>query len=269
MTDLNATVIQRVEISPGLIVLRIQPNDWELPEFTPGQFAVIGLPGAAARDQFATTEDTPADPDKIIKRAYSIASSSAAREYLELYIAMVPSGALTPRLFALRQGDQLWLGEKFKGLFTLSDVPADQNVILISTGTGLAPYMSMLRDQLVCGGPQHFAVLHGARHSWELGYRAELRTLDRHCPNMTYIPSISRPDDEPVAWSGATGRLQEVWQNRPFDGSAGFAPTPATTHIFLCGNPSMIESMVEILSGEGYREHTRKKPGQVHVERYW
>ena len=269
MSDLNATVTQRVEISPGLIILRIIPNDWALPEFTPGQFAVIGLAGAAPRDQLATIEDAPAAPEKIIKRAYSIASSSVAREYLELYIAMVPSGALTPRLFALRPGDKLWLGEKFKGMFTLNEVPNDQNVIMISTGTGLAPYMSMLRDHLVCGGSQQFAVLHGARHSWELGYRAELRTLDRHCPNMTYIPSISRPEDEPVRWTGRTGRLQEVWNQQPFDESSGFLPSPKTTHIFLCGNPSMIESMVEILGNQGYREHTRKEAGQIHVERYW
>lgn len=269
MIEFNATVTQRVEISPGLIILRIKPMGWELPEFTPGQFAVVGLPGINARYQMAAPEAEPVDADKLIKRAYSIASSSVAREYLELYVSLVSSGALTPRLFALNPGSNLWLSPKFSGLFTLKEVPSDQHVVLISTGTGLAPYMSMLRDELVCGGNRHFAVLHGARHSWELGYRAELRTMDRMCANMTYVPSISRPEDEPVEWKGQAGRLQEVWKRQPFKGLVGFTPTPESSHIFLCGNPSMIESMVEILADEGYREHKRGEPGQVHVERYW
>ncbi len=176
--DLNAIVVQNIEVSPGLEILRVVPDGWEFPDFTPGQFAVLGLPGSAPRCRVCDPEDEVRDPQKLIKRAYSIASSSVTKEFLELYIVLVPSGSLTPRLFNLTAGDHVWLSPKFSGLFTLEDVPEDKHIVLVSTGTGLAPYMSMLRTQLVCGGPRRSAVLHGARHSWDLGYRSELMT---HC----------------------------------------------------------------------------------------
>ena len=265
----NAVVAQRVEISPGLIILRVVPDGWDLPDFEPGQYGVLALPGAAPRYPGTGDEESERAPDKLIKRAYSIASSSVAKEYIEFYVALVPSGALTPRLFALGVGDRVWLGPKIKGMFTLDDVPEDKDVVLVSTGTGLAPYMSMLRSKLPCGSDRRFAVLHGARHSWDLGYRAELMMLTRVCPNFAYVPIISRPGEEAAGWSGESGYVQDLWSRGALEAAWGRAPDPETTHVFLCGNPSMIEHMVESLAGEGYVEHTRKTPGQVHVERYW
>lgn len=267
--DLNAIVVQNIEVSPGLEILRVVPDGWEFPDFTPGQFAVLGLPGSAPRCRVCDPEDEVRDPQKLIKRAYSIASSSVTKEFLELYIVLVPSGALTPRLFNLAAGDHVWLSPKFSGLFTLEDVPEDKHIVLVSTGTGLAPYMSMLRTQLVCGGPRRSAVLHGARHSWDLGYRSELMTLRRICSNFTYVPVISRPNEEVATWGGETGYIQDLWKRMPLERSWGFHPSPDDTHIFVCGNPGMIEDMVEILEGDGFKEHKKNAPGQIHVERYW
>ena len=159
---LNAVVALRTEISPWLIILRVVPDGWELPAFSPGQFAVLGLPGAAPRCAMSEPEEPASDPSKLIRRAYSVASSSATSEYMEFYVALVTSGALTPRLFALNIGDRVWLGTKITGMFTFDQVPEDQNVVMIATGTGLAPYMSMLTTHLTCGAPRRFAVLHGA-----------------------------------------------------------------------------------------------------------
>jgi ferredoxin--NADP+ reductase len=266
----NAIVTQRIEESPGLVVLRVVPDGWTLPEFKPGQFAVLGLPGSARRCLVSDLEedDAPA-PDTLIKRAYSIASSSVAREYLEFYIVLVPSGQLTPRLFALLPGERLWLGPKMSGVFTLDEVPPDKHVLFIGTGTGLAPYMSMLRTHLVCGGGPRFAVLHGARHSWDLGYRGELATLQRLCSNFTYIPTISRAGEETAPWGGMSGYIQDLWRSDPLPSVWGFRPSPRDTHIFLCGNPVMIDEMVELLARDGFREHKPRRPGELHVERYW
>ena len=166
---------------------------------------MIGLPGSAPRCGVCYPEGEPALPDQVIKRAYSIASSSLAKEFLEFYIVLVLSGALTPRLFHLQAGDRIWLLPKFSGLFTLDEVPADQHVVVVSTGAGLAPCVSMLRTQLSCGGPRRFVMLHGARHSSAQGYRGELMTLDRLRYNFDYVPSISRPQEEPVPWGGESG----------------------------------------------------------------
>jgi ferredoxin--NADP+ reductase len=254
MPSTNAVLIHRQEVAEGLVILRVAPDGWELPPFTSGQFAVLGL---------------PVEGEALVRRAYSIASSSLERAYLEFYIVEVKSGALTPRLLALEVGDRLWLGPKITGLFTLDQVDAGRNVAFIATGTGLAPYMSMLRTHLAKGGERRFAVIHGARHARDLGYREELFHLQRDHANFRYLPVVSRPGEDPEPWTGASGRLQDFWRTGPLERAWGFRPTPADTDLFLCGNPGMVEAMAALLEAEGFREHTKKTPGQVHFEKYW
>lgn len=269
MPTLNALVTQRIDTAPGLMTLRVAPVGWALPAFVPGQFAVLGLPASAPRSAESEPDDPPLPPETFLRRAYSIASSSREREYLEFYLVEVQSGALTPRLFALKPGDKLWLGPKFTGLFTLDEVPPDRHVAFIGTGTGLAPYMSMLRTHLERDGSRRLAVLHGARHSWDLGYRDELMQMQRLAPHFTYLPVLSRPEAELVPWTGATGRLPAFWASGALARAWGFRPTPADTHLFLCGNPGMLEAMQQQLEAEGFREHTKQAPGEIHMEKYW
>lgn len=269
MKELNAVVQQRYEVAPGLMVLRVVADGWDLPEFKPGQFAVLGLPPDAARCTGSDTEESSPRPDRLIRRAYSIASSSVAREYLELYVTLVRSGGLTPRLFALQPGDRLWLGPKITGNFTLDQARQDSHLVLVATGTGLAPYMSMLRTMLPDAGDRKIAVLLGARHSWDLGYQSELMTMARRSPTLTYLPIISRPAEEPMPWDGPAGYVQDLWRERLLEKEWGFKPVPENTSVFLCGNPSMIDDMVTILAEDGFREHSRKEPGEIFVERYW
>lgn len=265
----SAIVTHRIDVAPDLMILRVASDGWELPDFVAGQYAVLGLPASAPRCPGSDPEGRPADPDKVIRRAYSIASSSVARQYLEFYIALVRSGELTPRLFMLRVGDGMQLGRKITGMFTLDHVPPEAHVVLLATGTGVAPYMSMIRTALAAGGPRRFAVIHGARHSWDLGYHAELMSLAHVCPRLTYVPVVSRPDEEPIPWGGRSGRCQSVWSDRLLDETWGFHLDPTNTHVFLCGNPAMIADTKSMLAGEGFQEHSRKSPGQIHVEEYW
>ena len=267
--DLNAVVQQRIEVAPGLMVIRVVPDGWQLPEFTPGQFAVLGLPPEAPRCDIADPDEEEHKPGVLIRRAYSVASSSVAREYLELYVTLVCSGALTPRLFALQPGDRLWLGPKITGRFTLEEAPDDADLVLVATGTGLAPYMSMLRTMLPQGGERRIAVFLGARHSWDLGYQSELVTLASLNPSFTYLSIISRPAEEPVPWAGPAGYVQDLWRGDHLERIWGVRPTPKSSRVFLCGNPAMIEDMVTILAEEGFREHSRREPGHVFVERFW
>lgn len=266
---LNAVVTQRVDLAPGLMIMRVAPLQGQISEFSAGQFTVLGLPGSAPRVEGSDPEETPPDPEKLIRRSYSIASSSRDTTHLEFYINLVASGELTPRLFALKAGDPLWLGPKITGLFTLRDVPAGGNLVLISTGTGLAPYMSMLRGELMSGRFRRIAVIHGARHSRDLGYSAELTAMDRLWDSFDYFPIVSRPEMEIVPWTGLTGRVQSVWLSGELEKRWGEKPSPENTHVFLCGSPAMIEETLQLLGQEGFREHTRKEPGQVHLERYW
>ena len=253
MPELNAIVTHRTDLASGLMIIRVRPDGWELPPFRPGQFAVLGLPSGA----------------EFVRRAYSIASSSLEMEYLEFYIVEVSTGALTPKLFALGVGDRLWLGPKLTGMFTLDQVAPERNVVFIATGTGLAPYMSMLRTRLDAERERRFAVIHGARLAQDLGYRDELFHMARDHGNFLYLPVISRPGEVSPPWPGATGHLQDFWTSGALERAWGFKATPADTDFFLCGNPGMVEAMQAILEEDGFHEHTRKTPGQVHFEKYW
>ena len=266
---LNAVVTNRVEVAPGLIVLRVAPDGWELPPFTPGQFAVLGLPPEAARCHHADPDEEPLKPGKLIIRAYSIASSSVARDHLEFYVNLVHSGTFTPRLFALMPGDRLWLGPKITGTFTLDLTPPHADVVFIATGTGLAPYMSMLRSLSPESETRRFAVLLGARHSWDLGYHSELDAMQRLWPGFSYEPIISRPQEEVVPWSGRTGYVSDLWRDGLLESRWGERPTPGSARVYLCGSPLMIDDMIRLLADEGFREHSRSTPGEVYAERYW
>jgi len=266
---LNAVVSEPVFVTAEAMILRVAPDGWELPDYVPGQFAVLGLPGHAPRIPLSDPEDEPPDPDRFITRAYSIASSSKQKEYLEFYISLVRSGALTPRLFALKRGQKVHLGPKISGMFTLNQIPEDADLILMGTGTGIAPYISMIRTFITPGSSRRFAVVHGARHSWDLGYRSELSSLDRMVEGFDYVPIISRPGEEIIPWGGESGYVQDVWKRGIIADLWGREPSPDNTHIFLCGNPGMVNDTQEMLAADGYLEHTRKQPGQVHLERYW
>ncbi len=267
--EYNATVSQRADIAPGLIILRVAPDN--LPyRFEAGQYTTLGMKRSAPRVVEAEEEPAAPDesPDKMLRRAYSIASSSRADQYLEFYLTLVESGDLSPRLFALEPGDRLHVGPKAAGVFTLDRVPEGFHALLVGTGTGLAPYISMLRSELVCGGPRHFVVLHGARFSWDLGYRAELSAWARRCPNVTYLPAITRPAQDP-SWNGLTGYLQEVLVSGAVTEASGIPLDPAHLHVFLCGNPGMIEAARARLVELGFTPDQRGEVGNIHVEEWW
>jgi len=263
----NAVLAGREELNPQLQILRIKP-DSQLFDFKPGQFAVAGLLGREPRVPEADDEDPPAAPGQLIRRAYSIASSSVERHYVEFYVNLVNSGALTPRLFALPYGGRLFLGVRASGLFTLERVPPEKAVVLIATGTGLAPYMSMLRTMLVHDTRRAFVVLHGARYSWDLGYRGELESLARIRPNFTYIPSITRPHEDPH-FRGHTGRIQALLEQGIVETLSGVPLDPARADAFLCGNPEMIAGVKALLLPHGFTPDHGKQTGTVHIEEYW
>lgn len=265
----NATLIQRIDVTPRLAIFHVRPD--EAFHFESGQFTVLGLPHAALRVPDADPHPVdPAKADRLIRRAYSISSGSNQKEFVEFYITLVGSGQLTPRLFHLKQGDRLFMGLKATGVFTLDQVPAGKNLLLVGTGTGLAPYMSMVRTLSLGEGcpARPMAVLHGARYSWDLGYRDELESLSQVCSGFTYLPVVSRPDDD-HSWNGMRGRLNELLESSELTTRIGFDLDPKTCHIFLCGNPGMVEEAIVTLQGRSFDLGSRKEPGNLHVEKYW
>jgi ferredoxin--NADP+ reductase len=268
MPELNAVVIQRIDFTSDLMILKVALDGGVPPAFKPGQFLALGLPASAPRATDSSPEKPVPAPDAFIRRAYSIASSPNEREFLEFYIAKVKSGALTPRLFALNVGDRVFVSPKATGMFTLDQVAVDQNLVFIGTGTGLAPYMSMIRTHLEAKEARKFAVLHGARNSWDLGYRTELFYMQRFAQNFSYFPILDEPQSEAVPWKGDVGFVQHLWEKGVIEKAWGFKPHPTNSHVFLCGNPLMIEAMKEVVVREGYTVHSKQVPGQIHIEEF-
>lgn len=144
---------------------------------------------------------------------------------------------------------------------------ADQNIVLVATGTGVSPYVSMLRSEAL-ERTGKVAVIHGAANSWDLGYSSELMLLQSITTKFSYIPTIVNPAAEPVQWKGETRFVQEIWRAHELDKLWGLKVTPENTHVFLCGNPRMVDAMCEALGEEGFIEQKPKQPGQIHVERW-
>ena len=153
-------------------------------------------------------------------------------------------------------------------MFTLDKVPPEQDLVLLATGTGLAPYMSVIRTELVAGLKRKFIVAHGARMSSDLGYRGELEGLSRQWPNVVYAAAITRPCKDPT-WSGHTGRLQELFHRGVLDELAGERISPRRFDVFLCGHPGMIETVGALMAERGFVKGTARDPGNLHVEEYW
>jgi ferredoxin/flavodoxin---NADP+ reductase len=256
---LNAVLEKRVEVTKDLLIIRVRP-DAGVPEFLPGQYVALGLPGSAPRYPGAPPETESHPPDKIIKRAYSIGSAPGEGPYLEFYVAVVPDGSLTSRLAALQPGDRLFVAPKITGTFTLESVDDGHNLLLVATGTGLAPYISMIRSQFVWTPQRQITLVHGVRLPEDLAYRDELEALSESRGDFRYIPVVSRSSD----FVGLRGRVP-----RAFD--EGLVQSdPSIDHVFLCGNPAMVEELESRLVGIGYEVHSRKTPkGKLHVEKYW
>ncbi|MBF0449029.1 MAG: ferredoxin--NADP reductase [Magnetococcales bacterium] len=266
----NATLLERIDITPQLAIFKVKP-DSEHFIFEAGQFTVLGLTWSSPRVPGSDPDTYPEEKaQRLIRRAYSISSGSQEQFAIEFYISLINSGTLTPRIFQLKKGDRLFIGDKGKGVFTLDKAAAGKQIILVATGTGLAPYMSMIRSlSLGDGCPVHpITILHGARYSWDLGYRAELESLSRHCSQLNYLPIITRPQSD-QDWTGRSGRLDQ-WILHPDLSKRSQQPiTPENSEFFLCGNPEMVVNCAALLSQAGFSEGSRQEPGNLHMEKYW
>lgn len=264
-TEYNATLIKRENLYEGLDIIKVKPDN-PLASYYAGQFATLGLKASAAA--FPTATPPPStDPEKMIRRAYSIASSPKQLDYLEFYIVMVPQGELTPRLFQLPLGERLWMGPKITGKFTLESVNANKDILLIATGTGLAPYISMVRTHYNPNSKRKFIVMHGVRTSLDLGYYDELKELDAN-PNFYYLPMISRPEDSPK-WDGLVGRINDHIGYGILEKECKVYLDPERIEVFLCGNPAMIKGMIQMLEPKGYVLGHGSEVGTIHKEDYW
>jgi ferredoxin-NADP reductase len=216
---MEARLIESVEIAPD-----VRHFVFEAPEkidFVPGQF--VSFTGEVHGKQ--------------ITRAYSIASAPSHTNRFELCLNLVKEGHLSPYLFQMKPGDAIDMRPPL-GQFVLRTPPRDS--ILIATGTGVAPFRSILQAHLSETSPA-FTLLFGVRHEASLMYRAEFEELSCRFPHFRFLPTLTRPDD---SWTGRTGRVQShleeaVGDRRDLD-------------ILLCGLKLMVNDVRNILREMGF-----------------
>lgn len=266
----NATIIERIDLNPHLAIVKVKPDSGEASPFIPGQFCTLGLPRADG-DPERTAQGKP---PRLIRRAYSIASSGEVTDHREFFVVLVEEGKLTPKLFEVAEGGRVWMSDRCDGHFTLDAVKPGRNLAMLATGTGIAPYISILRTnqlRLARGESQPWArsaVLHGCRVESDLGYQEELSALDAADPSFTYVPTLTRVGENET-WHGRRGRLPALMEPELFESVTGFPLDPENTEVMLCGNPAMIETVEQMLEPMGFVTATKKQEGNIHFERYW
>jgi ferredoxin--NADP+ reductase len=237
----------------------IRPDGGKKLEYRAGQFAVLGLPA------------DPENPDgQWIRRAYSIVSAPGASD-VEFYVVLVETGALTPRLWKLKKGDGVFMGEKAAGLVDFSGVEDTSDVLFVAAGTGIAPFISMLRGNRagILNGMRRVSLVHGARHTYELGFKAELEDIQRQSPYFRYYPVVSRSHEETGAeWKGHKGHVQSLISGGVLERDFGKKITPEGFHVFLCGHARMVDECAGLFAGMGFVKNTPQSKGNLHFDKH-
>ena len=261
---LNAEVLAREDLTDELCVVKVRPDAGKVAEFKPGQYATLGVLPDPDSDQAKKK-----GLGKLLLRPYSVASSPRDLSHLEFYLALVQDGQCTPKLWEQQVGDRVFMTPKCKGTFTIDSIPDGKDLVTVATGTGLAPFLSMLRTFRGTGRWNRFVAIHGTRLCGDLGYRHELQQIADEDDGVFYLPTCSR-EPETTDWSGFRGRVNHLLNDGALRQHTGVALDPATCHVLLCGNPAMIDEVEEDLTGRGFVPKDREHPdGNLHFERYW
>lgn len=270
----TVTVLSKTTWTPNLFSFTVsRPDSFK---FTAGQFVRLGVnpshlnyykqQGEAGNDvaNEALNED--------IFRAYSIVSSPFD-EVLEFFSIVIPNGAFTSQLQHLEVGDELLLNTMPFGFLTLAryQKPLPKDLWLLATGTGLAPFLSMLQDLKTWEDYEHIILAYSARSIEELAYVDKIKSLQEDFGSLVdnpakliFIPVVTR---EPIE-GALTERLPKLLLDGTLQERAGIALDVDSTHVMLCGNPDMVEDTKETLKSLELVMN-RRGEGNIAVENYW
>jgi ferredoxin-NADP reductase len=236
----NGRLSRWEEVSPGLAIVGVQSRDEPFP-FEPGQYATLGLMGPEG---------------KLVQRPMSISSRADDLSEYEFFIRLVDTGGFTPLLWQRTVGDPINIKGP-KGRFLLQD--DGRRALFVASGTGLAPFISMIETLRGRGEQRDIVLLHGVSYDHDLAWRAQLEQLANGGGfPLRYVGTVSRPQSCPD-WTGCVGRVEAVVA----DQLDAHGMTAADTTIYLCGNPDMISAVEEIAAQRGFA------PEQVRKELYW
>lgn len=275
----KVTVLSKTTWTPNLFSFTVsRPDSFK---FTAGQFVRLGVNPSQLKyyKQLSAVADTGDDDEDLnetlnedIFRAYSIVSSPFD-EVLEFFSIVIPDGAFTSQLQHLEVGDELLLNTMPFGFLTLAryQKPLPKDLWLLATGTGLAPFLSMLQDLKTWEDYEHIILAYSARSTEELAYIDKIESLQEDFGSLVdnpakliFIPIVTREAVE----GALTERLPKLLLDGALQERAGVALDVDSTHVMLCGNPDMVEDTKETLKSLGLVMN-RRGEGNIAVENYW
>jgi len=221
--------------------------------FTAGQFARLGLPAP------------PGSKEEMIGRPYSFVNPPGTPHH-EFFFNVLPEGPLSPRLALLESGDPVWLLPNANGFFTMAEVPEAEALWCISTGTGIGPFLSILRTADPWDKFGRVVLVEAVRVAADLAYRDVIDSVQReHDGAFSYVPVVSR-EPHPHA---LPGRIPALISDGRLESRAGLALSSENSHVMLCGNPAMVDDVQAVLATRGMKRHRRREPGHITLETYW
>lgn len=220
--------------------------------FTPGHYTRLGLGGA----------------DSIAWRPFSMASA-AHEDFLDFIAVLVPGGEFSQKLKFLGVGDRLRVDAASYGFLTVNQLAPGKDLWLLASGTGLGPFVSILRDPTVWQNFERLILVHSVRQQAELAWREEIVALPASFPEATarlhYIPIVTRePGATPLAQ-----RIPLLLADGELEQAAGTTITLADSRLMVCGNPELAKELRESLGARGFATNRRNVPGQMAFEKYW
>ncbi len=242
---LNGQVVENKRWTENLYSLRVKAD---IAPFEAGQFTRLAL---------------DIDGDEV-SRPFSLVNAPD-EPILDFYFIEVPGGALSTRLAALQSGDAVWVAPKAAGLMTLKQLAPASKLFLMATGTGLGPFLSIIKTAEVWQQFDQVCLVHAVRFADELSYQDAINAVKTaHAEQFHYQPIVSRQ----ATPNTLSGRIPQLIEDQQLDQALN-VEIDNDSQVLLCGNPAMVQDTTEVLLARGLTRHSRREAGNISIEKYW
>ncbi|MDX8378588.1 MAG: ferredoxin--NADP reductase [Gallionella sp.] len=202
---------------------------------------------------------------EVVGRPYSFVNAPG-EQLLEFYVIQVPKGLLSQRLAALEVGDAVQVSQRPAGFLTLAEVPESKHLWLLSTGTGIGPFLSILKTEAPWQRFERIILVHAVRHAEELAYGETIHEFSKlQGEQFCFVPFVSREETD----FALRARIPEAIAEGRLEARAGIALATQNSQVMLCGNPAMLSDTSTALRVRGLKKNRRNEPGHVTLESYW
>ena len=242
---LKGKIVEKIQWNERLFSLRIQAD---FNQFCPGQFVRIALDIDGER----------------VARPYSLVNTPDETA-LEVFFNIVPEGPLSPELAKLAEGDGIYVSDRANGFLTVEEVPECKDLWLLATGTGVGPFLSILKSDQAWRRFEKIVLVYSVRTLSEFAYEAVFTDIAKQHPdNFIFVPCITREKID----MALNERIPSAIEHGSLEGRAGITISAEDSHVMMCGNSEMISAVTELLEARGMRKHRRREPGHLTTEKY-